>query len=162
MLGLIVFITIFAVVVLIAILTINTARQKKDDVNMEISEFKLMLEREGLSDSLIDFCLVIIHRLQKQNGSEDDYIINSNVLNKLNGWDYSNVLNEEDYEYLYSNNFSEINDLHDEAMNDHGFIPSDVGEAKHTEDWSQSAQHTEAVITQKISDVVNRYKSRMV
>lgn len=155
----------FTLTILIAIalfLAINTSIKNKYNVDMEVSEFKIMLKREGLSDDLINSCLVIINKLQEEEESSNNSVIASNVLNKLNGWDYSNVLNEEDYELIFSRNSTEIYKLHSEAMNDHGFVPADLGEARHTENWSQNAQYAETVLTQKISDVVNKYKSSQV
>lgn len=61
----------------------------------------------------------------------------------------SNVLDKKDYELLYSQYPSEINRIHQNTMDDHGFIPSDAGESKHTENWSQGAQYAEMAVTQK-------------
>ena len=154
---------ILTIIIAIALfLAINTSIKNKHNVDMETSEFKTMLKKEGLGDDLINFCLLVISKLQKQEGTTDNSLINSKVFNRLNGWEYSDVLSEQDYDYLYSTNSEEINNFHEEAMNNYGFVPADLGEARHTENWSQGAQYAETVITQKISDVISKYKSNQM
>lgn len=161
MIALIVFLLTIAVIIVLIFLTINTSRNNANSVEIEMSEFKRMLKTEGLSDELIEFSMLIVQKVQEQEEGTTNDIISNNVLKKLNGWEYSNVLNENDYEVLYSKHSVEIDKIHGEFMNDHGFVPLDVGESKHTENWSQEAQYAELALTQKISNIAVKYRDKM-
>lgn len=152
---------IILIIVAVAIyLAINTARNKKKHLEMDVNEFESMLKKERISLDLVDFCLLIIRSLQKEELATDDTVMSDNVLRRLSGWDYSKVLPESYYEGIYLRHSEEIELLHESAMEEYGFLPSDVGEGEHTKEWSKEAQLAEMALTQKISTVIKKYKKK--
>lgn len=153
--------TIVIVLVFFAtFISLNSARNIRNNPELEIEDFISMLRRKGFNDELIDLCLKMIMKLQMDKGSEDVAIIDNRVMRALNGWDYSEVVSEEEFYSAYQNNKKIIDRIHEDKMTEIGFVPSSFGEARHTEHWSEEAQHCEFVITQTISDVIQIHKNR--
>lgn len=144
------------VVLIILFLASNTARNNKNNVSMEVEEFKKLLSRERLSGGLVNFSSRIIEELQREDRSGDKSIISHKVLKRLKGWNYSKVLHEREYKKIYSRHKSEIDRLYQEAMDDYSFSPKSVGGGEYTKKWSKEAQMAEVAITKKISDVMHR------
>lgn len=151
---------IFIIIAVVIYLAVNTMRNNKRNLEMDISEFESMLNEEGISEELINSCLFIVNSLQKEELASDETVVSNNVIRRLSGWDYSKSLSEEYFKKIYLKCTSEIVLLNERAMEEYGFLPSDVGEGEHIKEWSKEAQLAEMALTQSISNVMKKYKNK--